>query len=149
MEHVWEQVDAKADKNGWKAERRFKREGPTSQWNVSAASDKDAFLAKVCKAYMAWSATGAAAYSAQIRYATERVASSHARKDQAGAFDVVLTNPPFGKKIVVKGRADPVAIRPGLQVEEKGDQAKPGEDKPCSTRTSLPKFCSWNDACNC
>ena len=46
----------------------------------------------------------------QLSTRPERVAQSWMRKSDSATFDVVLTNPPFGKKIVVKGVPNPVAI---------------------------------------
>ena len=68
--------------------------------------DKDQFLAKVCKAYMALIGDGRGGVFCENTL--ERLTSwsdAMQQKIKPGNFDVVLTNPPFGKKIVVKGEA--------------------------------------------
>ena len=73
--------------------------------------DKDEFLAKVCKAYMALIGDGHGGVF--CRNSLEPVNSSPEAmqmKIKPGTFDVILTNPPFGKKIVVKGEPNSVAV---------------------------------------
>lgn len=106
LEHVWNGLEQQASEKGWNQallERR-KREVAT---RTLRGLDKDSFLAKCTKAYMAILGDG--------RGGVFRVDSSLQPPDQwpvqvqekvtAGQFDVVLTNPPFGKKIRITGRA--------------------------------------------
>jgi type I restriction enzyme M protein len=103
LEHVWKQVDAKADKHEWKAERRFKEKIRVAM-ECFRGSDKDAFLAKVCKAYMALVGDGrGGVFCANTLQPPEEWSEAMQDKIKLKSFDVVLTNPPFGKNIVVKG----------------------------------------------
>jgi type I restriction enzyme M protein len=103
LEHVWKQVDAKADKNQWKAEKRFKEKVRVAM-ECFRGADKDAFLAKVCKAYMALVGDGRGGiFCANSLHQPEEWPSVMGETIQLNRFDVVLTNPPFGKNIVVKG----------------------------------------------
>jgi type I restriction enzyme M protein len=103
LEHVWKQVDAKADKYEWKGERRF-REKVRVAMECFRGSDKDAFLAKVCKAYMALVGDGRGGiFCANSLQPPKEWPSAMQDKISMRLFDVVLTNPPFGKNIVVKG----------------------------------------------
>lgn len=103
LEHVWKQVDAKADKHEWKAERRFKEKVRVAM-ECFRGSDKDAFLAKVCKAYMALVGDGRGGiFCANSLQPPQEWPSAMQDKIGVRLFDVVLTNPPFGKNIVVKG----------------------------------------------
>ncbi len=52
LAHVWRQVDTKADNNEWKAEKRFQEKVRVAM-DCFRGIDKDDFLSKVCKAYMA------------------------------------------------------------------------------------------------
>lgn len=105
LEHVWNGLDREAAEKGWSAallERR-KREIAT---RTLRGMDKDAFLARCTKAYLAILGDG--------RGGVFRVDSSLQPPEQwptqvrdkvkIGTFDVILTNPPFGKKIRVVGR---------------------------------------------
>jgi type I restriction enzyme M protein len=104
LEHVWRELEAEGRAKQWSPailERR-KRDVATRTFR---GLDKDAFLAKCTKAYMAILGDG--------RGGVFRVDSSLQppgewpeqvqQKVQLGKFDVVLTNPPFGKKIRVTG----------------------------------------------
>lgn len=103
LEHVWKQVDAKADKYGWKDERRF-REKVRVAMECFRGSDKDAFLAKVCKAYMALVGDGrGGVFCANSLQPPAEWSEAMQDKIKLKSFDIVLTNPPFGKNIVVKG----------------------------------------------
>jgi len=104
LEHVWQELEMEGLDKGWSPVQldRRKREVATRTFR---GLDKDSFLAKVTKAYMAIIGDG--------RGGVFRVDSSLQRPDEwpevvraavpVGRFDVVLTNPPFGKKIRVTG----------------------------------------------
>ncbi len=103
LEHVWRQIDVKADKHDWKAERRF-REKVRIAADCLRGTDKDQFLAKVCKAYMALVGDGrGGVFCANSLTRPEEWSHSLRDKVELGMFDVVFTNPPFGNKIVIKG----------------------------------------------
>lgn len=105
LEHVWSGLDREAKDKSWSASmlERRKREIAT---RTLRGMDKDAFLAKCTKAYLAILGDG--------RGGVFRVDSSLQPPDlwpeqvrdkvRLGTFDVILTNPPFGKKIKVTGR---------------------------------------------
>lgn len=105
LEHVWRGLESEAEDKGWTASmlERQKREIAT---RTLRGLDKDAFLARCTKAYLAILGDG--------RGGVFRVDSSLQPpglwpaqvqdKIKLGTFDVILTNPPFGKKIRVKGR---------------------------------------------
>jgi len=103
LEHVWRHVEAKADKNAWKPDKRFKEKVRVAM-ELFRGMDKDAFLSKVCKAYMALVGDGrGGVFCANALARPEDWPSALREKITLGTFDLVLTNPPFGKKIVIKG----------------------------------------------
>lgn len=103
LEHVWKQVDAKGEVNAWKMDHRT-REKIRVAMECFRGSDKDAFLARVCKAYMALVGDGrGGVFCANGLQPPEEWSPAMQEKIRLGMFDVVLTNPPFGKNIVVKG----------------------------------------------
>jgi len=103
LEHVWKHLKEEAQRKSWKPRQLFKRETEIAT-ECFRGIDKDFFLAKVCKAYMALVGDGRGGVfceNALIRYGDWPEVMRE--KIKFGTFDVVMTNPPFGKKIVVKG----------------------------------------------
>lgn len=103
LSHVWRQLRDEGKRKKWSERYLVKREFEVAT-DCFRGIDKDAFLARVCKAYMALIGDGRGGVFCQNTL--EPVDSWPAlmrQKIKPGAFDVVLTNPPFGKKIVVKG----------------------------------------------
>lgn len=105
LAHVWEQVQQEAVQKKWTERQRAKRELDVAT-DCFRGLDKDAFLAKVCKAYMALIGDGRGGVFCENSLLPPKewhpVAQS---KIGLGTFDVVLTNPPFGAKIPIKGAA--------------------------------------------
>lgn len=103
LAHVWGHLRAEAERKGW-SERLLTRREFEVATDCFRGIDKDQFLAKVCKAYMALIGDGRGGVFCEN--ALERMTTWSEvmqQKIKPGWFDVVLTNPPFGKKIVVKG----------------------------------------------
>jgi type I restriction enzyme M protein len=104
LEHVWRAIEAEAAKKGWDdirvaEERRY----VASQFFKGI--EKDRFLAKVTKAYMAIVGDGRAGVYCDNSLVPPASWDPSMTKDiKVGSFDVLLTNPPFGSKIKVKGR---------------------------------------------
>ena len=104
LSHVWEHLRKEAREKNW-TERQLARQ----EFEVASACfrgmDKDAFLSRVCKAYMALIGDGRGGIFCQNTLAPPDEWPAHVRREvRPGSFDVILTNPPFGKKIVVKGQ---------------------------------------------
>jgi type I restriction enzyme M protein len=104
LEYIWEQLEEEGRKKGW-SETVLERRKRDVATRTLRGLDKDGFLAKCTKAYMAILGDG--------RGGVFRIDSSLAPRSQwpaqiqekipFNAFHVVLTNPPFGKKIRVTG----------------------------------------------
>jgi type I restriction enzyme M protein len=105
LAHVWNHVKVEAKRKGWTERQRIKREIDVAS-DCFRGIDKDSFLSKVCKAYMALIGDGRGGIFCENSLAAPKewhpVAQS---KVQLGTFDIVLTNPPFGAKIPIKGAA--------------------------------------------
>lgn len=103
LEHVWRSVDQEGKRKKWSEVQldRRKRDVATKCFR---GLDKDAFLAKVTKAYMAIIGDGRGGVFCEMSH-LEPEQWSHAAHDavKLGGFDVVLTNPPFGSKIKITG----------------------------------------------
>lgn len=103
LEHVWRSVRAEAKKKSWSNQLLLRREVEVAT-DCFRGMDKDAFLAKVCKAYMALIGDGrGGVFCANSLAQPDDWSPAMSVKTGLGRFDIVLTNPPFGKNIVVKG----------------------------------------------
>ena len=101
--HVWGRVQKEAKRKHWSERQRLQRE----VWVASKCFhgiDKDSFLAKVSKAHLALIGDGRGGVFCENSLLPptgwHQVTQS---KIKLGTFDVVLTNPPFGAKIPIKG----------------------------------------------
>lgn len=103
LEQIWLCLKEEAKKKGWTERQLFKREVEVAT-DCFRGVDKDAFLAKVSKAYMALVGDGrGGVFCANSLSRPEDWPHGLVEKVKIGSFDVVMTNPPFGNKIVVKG----------------------------------------------
>ncbi len=103
LAHVWQNLRNDAQRKGWKPRQLFKREVEIAT-ECFRGIDKDFFLSKVCKAYMALIGDGrGGVFCWNSLTPPNEWPQSMQEKIGLGSFDVVMTNPPFGKKIVVKG----------------------------------------------
>ena len=100
---VWERLGEEAKRKHWTERQLIRRQLEVAS-NCFRGIDKDAFLSRVCKAYMALVGDGrSGVYCHNSLEPFADWAPSVRQEIEPGTFDVVLTNPPFGKKIVVKG----------------------------------------------
>lgn len=103
LEHVWSQVDREAEAKGWSPELAERRRRDVAA-RYFRGLDKDSFLAKVTKAYMAIRGDGRGGIFCENSLAPPSEWHSAAQEAVGlGTFDVVVTNPPFGKKIKISG----------------------------------------------
>ena len=103
LEHVWRKLEAQAKAKGWSAVQLDRKKRDIAS-KCFRGIDKDSFLAKVTKAYMAIIGDGRGGVFCE----NSLIPPSdwrHTTRDaiKLGSFDVVLTNPPFGTKIPIKG----------------------------------------------
>ena len=105
LEHVWRKIEAEGRRKGWTKEQLVKRQAIIAS-RCFRGFDKDSFLAKVTKAYMAIMGDGRGGVFCENSLARPADWSPLAQeKIQLGTFDVVVTNPPFGKNIKIQGSA--------------------------------------------
>ncbi|MFB3766399.1 MAG: restriction endonuclease subunit M [Methanotrichaceae archaeon] len=103
LEHVWQQLEKEAEEKKWTAVLldRKKREVASKFFR---GIDKDSFLAKVTKAYMAIIGDGRGGVFCENSLLPPIEWKPHAQDSiKLGTFNVLFTNPPFGTKIPVKG----------------------------------------------
>ncbi|MEY2453582.1 MAG: type restriction enzyme protein [Acidimicrobiaceae bacterium] len=103
LEHVWQHLEEEGRKKGWSEVQLDRRKRDVAN-KAFRGFDKDSFLAKVTKAYMAIMGDGRGGVFCENTLYRPEDWSRHAQDAvELGAFDVVLTNPPFGSKIRIKG----------------------------------------------
>lgn len=103
LRHVWRKLDAEGEKYHWNNEN-LKEEKMEFALNRIRGIDKDYFLAKVAKAYMAIVGDGKSGiFCEDSLEKPENWDSKTKEKVDLGKFSVLLTNPPFGSKIPVRG----------------------------------------------
>jgi len=103
LEYVWNKLEKEAEEKKWPKELLAgKRKDLASKY--IAGIDKDSFLAKVTKAYMAIIGDGRGGIFCENSLVPPEEWNPKTRqKIELGKFDVLVTNPPFGAKIPVKG----------------------------------------------
>ena len=102
LRHVWSKIDVKAEKLGW-SKKRIDEEKQYVATTYFRGIDKDSFVAKVTKAYMAIIGDGRGGVFCENSLDAVKDWSAKCQdKIDLGKFDVVFTNPPFGSKIPIK-----------------------------------------------
>lgn len=101
LRHVWRKVEESGREYGW-PENEIEAEKQKVAIKNFRGIDKDYFLSKVAKAYMAILGDGRG--GVYCENSLEQPANwSNATNDgiHFGTFDLVITNPPFGKKLAI------------------------------------------------
>lgn len=103
LEHVWNKLEQEAKNKRWDQDQLLRKKRDIAS-KCFRGIDKDSFLAKVTKAYMAIIGDGRGGVFCENSLQSPK--DWHAatqEKIKLGTFNVVLTNPPFGTKIPIKG----------------------------------------------
>lgn len=101
LRHVWKHIDQQAADFGW-PEHEAWAEKQKAAITSFRGIDKDDFLAKVAKAYMILLGDGRGGVFCENSLDAPESWDSKTRDHiQLGSFDVVLTNPPYGKKLSI------------------------------------------------
>ena len=104
LEHVWNKIKKEAERRGFSKEWIKQKQRDVANKYIRGI-DKDSFLAKVTKAYMAIIGDGRGGiFCENSLEPTSRWARKTKEKIKLNSFDVLLTNPPFGSKIPVEER---------------------------------------------
>ncbi len=103
LRYVWKQLDKEGEKYHWN-KNNLQEEKMEVALNKIRGIDKDYFLSKVAKAYMAIIGDGKSGiFNADSLDLPSNWKEKAKLKVDVGKFSVVLTNPPFGSKIPVRG----------------------------------------------
>ncbi len=103
LRYVWKKVEQEGQKYGWSPYEIEREKNRVANENFRGI-DKDYFLSKVTKAYMAIIGDGKGGVFCEDSLDNSKNWKSKTReKIKFEMFDIVLTNPPFGSKIKVEG----------------------------------------------
>lgn len=103
LRYIWRSLDTKAKELNWNSSV-LTQEKLNVAYNAIRGIDKDYFLSKVAKAYMAIIGDGKSGIFCEDSLEDPKNWKTKTQqKIGMGVFDIVLTNPPFGSKIPVKG----------------------------------------------
>ncbi len=101
LRHVWQKVQKEGEELGW-PQHEIEAEKQKVAIRNFRGIDKDYFLSKVAKAYMAILGDGRGGVFCENSIENISNWNSQARNGvPMGEFDVVITNPPFGKKLAI------------------------------------------------
>lgn len=103
LRHVWRKLDKEGEKYHWN-KANLQEEKMEVALNKICGIDKDYFLSKVAKAYMAILGDGKSGIFCEDSLDNSSNWSDKTRvKISKNKFSILLTNPPFGSKIPVRG----------------------------------------------
>lgn len=104
LEHVWQRLEQEAKTKKW-SDIQLDRRRREAASKCFRGIDKDSFLAKVTKAYMAIIGDGRGGVFCENSLLPPSEWNYRTQESiRLSSFDVVLTNPPFGTKIPIKGQ---------------------------------------------
>lgn len=105
LRYVWTQVKKEGEELGWPDREIFADQQEVAIKNFRGI-DKESFLSKTTKAYMAILGDGrGGVFCENSLEAPENWGDSTRNSIQMGAFDLVLTNPPYGSKLKIDDKA--------------------------------------------
>lgn len=101
LRYVWSKLEQKGKDLGW-PDSEIQAEKQKIAIKNFRGIDKDSFLSKVAKAYLAILGDGRGGIHCENSLDKFANWNPKTREDvQAGTFDIIVTNPPFGKKLSI------------------------------------------------
>ena len=120
LRDIWRKIEFQGDELGWPEQEVFAEKQKAAIKNIRGI-DKDYFLAKVAKAYMAIIGDGRGGVFCENSLDNREDWKALTQEEiHLGSFDVVLTNPPFGKKLKI----DDQSVLRNYQLGHKWAKAK-------------------------
>lgn len=120
LRHVWAQVKNDGEELGWPEHEIFADQQEIAIKNFRGI-DKESFLAKTTKAYMAILGDGRGGIFCENSLdAHANWGSDTQNSIRLDSFDIVLTNPPYGSKLKIEDRAILSSYDLGYQWKAKG-----------------------------
>ena len=105
LRYVWQRIDEQGLELGWSESEVFRQKQAAAMRNFRGI-DKENFLSKTTKAYMAILGDGRSGIHCENSLESVSNWSDEAQNSiQENSFDVVLTNPPYGAKLKIDDTA--------------------------------------------
>ena len=121
LRYVWEQVREEGNELGWPEREIFADQQEVAIKNFRGI-DKESFLSKTTKAYMAILGDGrGGVFCENSLEEPSKWDSKTQNAIQLGTFDVILTNPPYGSKLKIDDKTILSSYDLGYKWKEKGD----------------------------
>lgn len=141
LRHVWNQVQKEGQELGWPDREIFADQQEIAIKNFRGI-DKENFLSKTTKAYMAILGDGRGGIFCENSLENMKKWSIKAQTQiVAGSFNVVLTNPPYGSKLKIDDQSILKQYDLGHQWKTlKGEKASVKTEKPLSDQTPQVLF---------
>lgn len=141
LRHVWNQVQKEGQELGWPDREIFADQQEVAIKNFRGI-DKENFLSKTTKAYMAILGDGRGGIFCENSLENMKKWSIKAQTQiVAGSFNVVLTNPPYGSKLKIDDQSILKQYDLGHQWKTlKGEKASVKTEKPLSDQTPQVLF---------
>ena len=125
LRYLWNKIDKRGEELSW-PEEEITREKDQAAMQYIKGIDKDQFLSKVAKAYMAITGDGRGGIFCENSLEnTTRWGPITKNNVQKESFDLIVTNPPFGKKLLI----DEVQILRQYQLAYQWKLLKPKDTK--------------------
>ena len=125
LRHLWNNIDKTGQDLNWPKEEIIREKDQAAMKDIKGI-DKDQFLSKVAKAYMAITGDGRGGIFCENSLEDTGQWRPNTRNNvQKGSFDVIVTNPPFGKKLTI----DEVQILRQYQLGHEWKLLKPEKTK--------------------
>lgn len=102
LERIWRDMDTYGKRMGWDEATLVSKRKEVAARNFSGI-DKDDFLVKIAKAYMAIMGDGRGGIFCENSLDLGSWSEQARSRIHDGSYDVVLANPPYGKNIVIEG----------------------------------------------
>lgn len=122
LRYIWKEIDKKAKRLNW-SENAIIDEKKEAGIKLIRGIDKDSFLTKVSKSYMAILGDGKGGIFCEDsldKYSNWNPVTQQFIKPSS--FDIILTNPPFGKDIKVVGKEKLSQFELAKKTDSKGKQ---------------------------
>ncbi|MDD9819448.1 MAG: N-6 DNA methylase, partial [Nitrospira sp.] len=131
LKYIWDDLETRAKGYGWTPRILYEEKMKVAVQHIRGV-EKDEFLSKVAKAYMALIGDGQGGIFCEDSLdVPQNWKSSTRQRIVLGTFDVLLTNPPFGKAIAVEGRDKLVQYDLASKWQKQGDRyEKMGKTNP-------------------
>lgn len=101
VKHIWKQIESEGKELGWNKDEVIDKQKESARKNI-VGIDKDRFLTKITKAYMALIGDGRGNVFCENSLKKISNFSDHNKnRIELNSFDYVMTNPPFGKNIKI------------------------------------------------